>query len=452
MPQVVEREVDLGKQVDVSHTKAPYRSLLGLPFQEQRDRVRKLGSDRMTFVVRNLPDSYLPPAILGEPDDDSFRDTSWTRDIEETIAPAVDPYVRRYFPELTEVLDAFYLKYQRRLLQRYAWENEWWRFDQRPQQVRDSNVMMVHDDLAPTTKAMVDGRRVEDWSHNQLDALARVLSVSADGIKQGIPLLAQTPDDIRPTGEVLLKMAFYTSNQIGPNNATHGIWENKHCLIPGSTKAALNQGHINTFKIHRLLQQDSQQRNYPLHITTPELAEATYQGVREQNSEFPYEWTTPYGHPQPADLSQLKTCVDVKLPSSYIEIILKQTESLEGELGYIRFEGDTWRKEREHAYWAIGLLYRIYTEGQLATMWFNHGNKEQAQSYLTHSLLMYDRTAKMIHEYGKLPELHYQDPEDDFKFKPNKNDLAWGEMMVGRASAVMVGALQAAEQSSLIAA
>lgn len=422
-----------------------YVSLLGLSPQEQINRLLKLGSESFQFLYSHLPPKGFLPASLGRHDNKDFDGTSWLRDNVEASTPAIDPLFRQCFPELISSAEQFYLEMMRRSLQFYAREDEWKRFDLELQRLHDNGMVTFYDELAPSTKTFLDGTRVEErWFHNQPDALARMISVSAAGIKMGLPLLAQTETDVKPVGEILLKTVAYLAPTTIANFACHSIWEGHYCADHYSNKRKKAASLIDAWRVFPKIQQDSQARNYPIRINRSQISDAVYQGIYVMMGEFPCDYTDPYDHPEPADLSQLTVANEVALSKSEEDIIVQLTDPLEREFGLIRYKGDQYKKGAEEAQWTLGLLYASRLNSIRAIRLFRLDTPALAKLHLDKALSQIDKVNRMIYQYGYLPELHFQN--ENGEFTPNNNDLSWGRAMTPRAVAPLVEAVKIAQQ------
>lgn len=420
-----------------------YVSLLGLSPQEQINRLLKLGSESFQFLYSHLPSKGFLPASLDRHDNPDFNGTSWLRDSVEACTPAIDPYFRQYFPELVDSAERFYLEMMRRSLQLYAKEDEWKRFDHGLQRLHFNGHVTFYDELAPSTKTLLDGTRVAGWFHNQPDALARMISIAVAGIKIGLPLLAQTKDDIRPAGEILAKTVAHLAQTTVANFACHGIWEGHFCQDHYSEKRKKVKSLIDAWRVWPKIEQDSQTREYPIYTDRLQISASIYQGIYLMMKEFPYDNTDPYDHPEPADLSQVIVANEVALSKSEEDIIVQLTDPLEREFGLIRYEGDQYKKGAEEAQWTLGLLYAARLNSIRAIRLFQLDTPTLAKLYLNKALAQIDKVNLMIYQYGYLPELHFQN--ENGEQIPNNNDLVWGRAMVPRAVAPLIEAVKIAQ-------
>lgn len=421
-----------------------YVSLLGLSPQEQINRLLKLGSESFQFLYSHLTPSGFLSASLDRYDNPDFNGTSWLRDSVEACAPAIDPYFRQHFPELIDPAERFYLEMMRRSLQLYAKEEEWKRFDHGLQRLHFNGHVTFYDELAPSTKTLLDGTRVEGWFHNQPDALARMISISVAGIKIGLPILAQTEDDIRPAGEILTKTVAHLAQTTLVNFACHSIWEGHFCQDHYSEKRKKVKSLIDAWRVWPKIEQDSQTREYPTYIDRLQISASIYQGIYLMMKEFPYDNTDPYDHPKPADLSQLIVANEVALSKSEEDIIVQLTDPLEREFGFIRYEGDQYKKGAEEAQWTLGLLYAARLNSIRAIRLFQLDTPTLAKLYLDKALAQIDKVNRMIYQYGYLPELHFQNEKGEQT--PNNNDLVWSRAMMPRAVAPLIEAVKIAQQ------
>lgn len=424
--------------------KAPYKSLLEMSPQEQIQSLTDLGSESFRFLHSHLPSKGFLRASLDRHDNPDFDGTSWLRDTVEACTPAIDPYFRQHFPELVDPAKRFYLEMMRRSLQLYAKEDEWKRFDHGLQRLHFNGHVTFYDELAPSTKTFLDGTRVEGWFHNQPDALARMISISVAGIKIGLPLLAQTEDDIKPAGEILAKTVAHLAQTTVANFACHGIWEGHFCQDHYSGKRKKVKSLIDAWRVWPKIEQDSQTRNYSTYINRSQIGAAVYQGVYLMMKEFPYDLTDPYNHPGAADSAQLTVANEIVLPKSEEDTIVQLTDPLEREFGLIRYEEDQYKKGAEEAQWTLGLLYAARLSSIRAIRLFQLGNPALAKLHLDKALAQMDKVSRMIHQYGYLPELHFQN--ENGEPISNNNDLVWGRAMVPRAVAPLAEAVKIAQQ------
>ncbi len=431
------------QQVDTT-PRAPYKSLLEMSPQEQIQSLTDLGSESFRFLHSHLPSKGFLPASLGRHDNQDFDGTSWLRDSVETCAPAVDPLFRQCFPELINPAEQFYLEMMRRLLQLYAKEDEWKRFDHGLQRLHNNGMVTIYDELAPSTKTFLDGTRVEGWFHNQPDAWARMISISVAGIKMGLPLLAQTKDDIKPAGEVLVKTVAHLAQTTIANFACHGIWEGHLCQDHYSEKRKKVASLIDAWRVWPKIEQDSNTRKYPTYINRPELSSAIYQGLHSMMREFPYDHTDPYNHPEAADSAQLTVANEIGLPKYEEDTIVQLTDPLEKEFGLIRHKGDQYKKGTEEAQWTLGLLYASRLNSIRAIRLFRLDAPTLAKIHLDKALAQMNKVNRMIYQYGYLPELHFQN--ENGEPIPNNNDLVWNRAMTPRTAAPLIKAVIIAQQ------
>lgn len=432
-----------GLQVDTATKKAPYKSLPDLSPQDQLQEVLKLGSDRFNFLYDSLPTTGRPTASLERSDGRDFDNADWNRDSVEASTPAVDRYFRRVYPHLVPLAERMYLQIMRSQLQLYAAPDEWWRFDSRPQPLEDSKLVTVPDELAPSTKRR-NGARVPDWYDNQIDALERMVSVTVEGIRLGIPILAQTEDDIRPTGEVLLKATSYIAPTTVANYATHGIWEGAFCADYYSNKRKKDASLRDVRSVYPVLKRDSKKRGYELSISRAELSTAIRQGRALMLNEFPYDYTDPREHPEAADLAQLTVINEIRVPRRERNTIIKLTDGLEGECGLRRYKGDSYYLVGStQAEWDLGNSLGSRAESLVAIELMEQGKVLEARPHIHKALVRLDKTRRKIYEDGYPAELHYKDA--DGKKVPNNNDLAMDEAMIARASSALSVVLRMAQ-------
>lgn len=446
MVQAIERGSELEQSLITP--KAPYKSLFEMNAQEQIEKLIEFSSDNFRFLFNHLPNrGGYPTAFHHDPGDWSFEDTDWLRDAAEIAAVGTSYSFRKVHPEYREAADYFTTEVLGRQYEIFGRDDEWVRFNHRPQRIAD-NQRMVHDDLAVSTKTHVNGSRVNPWSHNQLDALARFINVSITAIKLGLPILDQKPEQPRAPGEIILKTADYIAPQTEEDIASHGPWEEKHCFVNDSTKITVMEGQSNVDRIFHLLKADAERKGYNLPVEQVVIQKSIHQGTPHKMSHFPYDNTSPFNHPHPADLAQLKLMADITMPLWFQKKVLEQNEELNGEFGYERWIGDDWKMANgQRAQWSFGNGYRAIIDANLAMYYFIKGDLSQANDYLKHGILMMDRLLKMVHEYEYPRELYspVQDPEDrTWKFIPNENDLGWLRSLICRASTRMVLTLQRA--------
>lgn len=404
--------------------------------------LRELATNSLhTIVLYQLPNGLIP-ATLGRSDDHHFGNNVWTKDNARAIQPPLDPNFQQAFPELADTAKQLSLSSIQALLRIQGHHEQRWRFQSRPVDQDHNGYSIIYDRFSPAIKFSAEGRVYQDWGHNQPDNWGTLLQTVGKAIELNWPVLET--EDNPPLGEILQEIISYVVNLRTERLKCRSIWEREIGWSSYSTRRIVLAGLDQIEKVWPKLEEDSENKNYPLKTSHEQLKNAA-DSLRDKVTEHGLaDYTDIVGHESTMDLAQLVVLNDIDLPEDEINEIIPRAYELECRQGFYRYHGDSWKHGRAEAKWTMGKPIMARHNFMQAISLYEENKPEAAFRALDHGL---DRIAEIIaikNECGYIPEL-FEDQGID-GYQPNNNQLAWTLGYTIRADAAGIIALSKAEQ------